>query len=105
MPGDVRMLVELLAKNLVEAPDSVFVDVYDEDGGVEIELEVAEDDMGRVIGRSGRTARCLRTITANFRCASRSWTGTSASTWKLSCRLGRSPSRWSGPHRTFTREM
>ncbi|MDT8067420.1 MAG: KH domain-containing protein [Terriglobia bacterium] len=62
MPGDVRMLVEHLAKNLVEAPDAVFVDVYEEDGGVEIELEVAEEDMGRVIGRSGRTARCLRTI-------------------------------------------
>ncbi len=62
MPGDVRMLVEHLAKNLVEAPDAVFVDAYDEDGGVEIELEVAEEDMGRVIGRSGRTARCLRNI-------------------------------------------
>lgn len=62
MPGDVRMLVEHLAKSLVEAQDGVFVDVYEEDGGVEIELEVAEEDMGRVIGRAGRTARCLRTI-------------------------------------------
>jgi uncharacterized protein len=62
MPGDVRMLVEHLAKNLVEAPDAVFVDQFDADGGIEIELEVAEEDMGRVIGRAGRTARCLRTI-------------------------------------------
>ncbi len=63
MPGDVRMLVEHLAKNLVEAPDAVFVDENPLDGGAaEIELEVAEDDMGRVIGRGGRTARCLRTI-------------------------------------------
>jgi hypothetical protein len=32
------------------------------ESGTEIELEVAEEDMGRVIGRGGRTARCLRTI-------------------------------------------
>ena len=62
MPGDVRMLVEHLAKNLVEAPDAVFVEENPLDGGTEIELEVAEEDMGRVIGRGGRTARCLRTI-------------------------------------------
>ena len=62
MPGDVRMLVEHLAKNLVEAPDAVFVEENPLDGGTEIELEVAEEDMGRVIGRGGRTARCLRAI-------------------------------------------
>jgi predicted RNA-binding protein YlqC (UPF0109 family) len=62
MPGDVRMLVEHLAKNLVEAPDAVFVEENPLEGGVEIELEVGEEDMGRVIGRGGRTARCLRTI-------------------------------------------
>ena len=60
--GDVRMLAEFLAKNLVEAPDAVYVDEEPVGGGVELQLEVAEDDMGRVIGRSGRTARCLRTI-------------------------------------------
>jgi hypothetical protein len=62
MPGDVRMLVEHLAKNLVEAPDAVFVEENPLESGTEIELEVAEEDMGRVIGRGGRTARCLRTI-------------------------------------------
>jgi len=62
MPGDVRMLVEHLAKNLVEAPDAVFVEENSLESGTEIELEVAEEDMGRVIGRGGRTARCLRTI-------------------------------------------
>jgi len=56
------MLVEHLAKNLVEAPDAVFVEENPLEGGVEIELEVGEEDMGRVIGRGGRTARCLRTI-------------------------------------------
>jgi predicted RNA-binding protein YlqC (UPF0109 family) len=62
MPGDVRMLVEHLAKNLVAAPDAVFVEESEHEGGVVVELEVAEEDMGRVIGRAGRTARCLRNI-------------------------------------------
>ena len=62
--GDVRMLTEFLAKNLVEAPDEVFVELEERPTGAEIQLEVAENDMGRVIGRSGRTARCLRTIIA-----------------------------------------
>jgi predicted RNA-binding protein YlqC (UPF0109 family) len=60
--GDVRMLTEFLAKNLVEAPDAVYVDAEPNHGGIELQLEVAEEDTGRVIGRSGRTARCLRTI-------------------------------------------
>jgi predicted RNA-binding protein YlqC (UPF0109 family) len=42
----------------------VYVEVEERPGGLELELEVAETDMGRVIGRSGRTARCLRTIIA-----------------------------------------
>ena len=62
--GDVLALTEFLAKNLVEAPDEVYVEVEERPGGLELELEVAESDMGRVIGRSGRTARCLRTIIA-----------------------------------------
>lgn len=64
MPGDLRMLMEHLARNLVEAPDAVSVEEVELDGGVELQLEVAEADMGRVIGRAGRTARCLRTIVA-----------------------------------------
>lgn len=60
--GDVRMLMEHLARNLVEAPDAVSVEAVEQQGGVELQLRVAEGDMGRVIGRSGRTARCLRTI-------------------------------------------
>ena len=57
--GDVRALVELVAKQLVDAPDEVFVEKFDD--GV-IELEVAESDVGKVIGRQGRTARALRTL-------------------------------------------
>ena len=48
-----RALVELIAKWLVDAPDEVFVEKFDD--GV-IELEVAESDVGKVIGRQGRNA-------------------------------------------------
>jgi uncharacterized protein len=57
--GDVRALVELIAKSLVDAPDEVFVEKFDDDV---IELEVAESDVGKVIGRQGRTARALRAL-------------------------------------------
>jgi predicted RNA-binding protein YlqC (UPF0109 family) len=57
--GDVRTLVELIAKSLVDAPDEVFVEKFDDDV---IELEVAESDVGKVIGRQGRTARALRAL-------------------------------------------
>ena len=59
MPGDVRALIELIAKSLVDAPDEVFVEQVD---GDVIELEVAESDVGKVIGRQGRTARALRAL-------------------------------------------
>src|SRR5260370_24639991 len=57
--GDVRALVELIAKSLVDAPEEVFVEKFDDDV---IELEVAESDVGKVIGRLGRTARALRAL-------------------------------------------
>ncbi|MGA8865981.1 MAG: KH domain-containing protein [Candidatus Sulfotelmatobacter sp.] len=57
--GNVCALVELIAKSLVDKPDEVFVEQLD--GGV-IELEVAESDVGKVIGRQGRTARALRAL-------------------------------------------
>ena len=57
--GDVRALIEQIAKWIVDAPDQVFVDHLDD--GV-IELEVAEDDVGKVIGRQGRNVRALRTL-------------------------------------------
>ena len=57
--GDVRVMIERVAKSLVDAPDEVFVEIYDD--GV-IELEVAESDVGKVIGRQGRTARALRSL-------------------------------------------
>jgi hypothetical protein len=56
---DVRILIEMIAKSLVDAPDEVFIETFDD--GV-IELEVAENDVGKVIGRQGRTARALRAL-------------------------------------------
>jgi uncharacterized protein len=57
-----RDLVEYVAKSLVDDPGSVRVDVVDEDGERVIELHVAEDDMGKVIGRNGSVAKALRTL-------------------------------------------
>jgi predicted RNA-binding protein YlqC (UPF0109 family) len=56
--------MEHLAKSLVDAPDQVTVDVEDDDRGTTLALTVAESDLGKVIGKSGRTARCLRVILA-----------------------------------------
>ena len=55
-------LVEFVAKSLVDDPDAVSVEVHQEDGGTVIELHVAEDDMGKVIGRNGSVAKAMRTL-------------------------------------------
>jgi uncharacterized protein len=55
-------LVTYVARSLVDDPDSVRVEVADEDGVQVIELHVAEDDMGKVIGRNGSVAKALRTL-------------------------------------------
>jgi predicted RNA-binding protein YlqC (UPF0109 family) len=55
-------LVEYLARRLVESPDAVRVDEVEEDGALVIQLRVATEDLGRVIGRGGRIARALRTL-------------------------------------------
>jgi predicted RNA-binding protein YlqC (UPF0109 family) len=59
---DMVALMEIAAKAIVEAPDEVTVEPFEEDGQTVLELIVAEEDLGRVIGRNGRTARSLRTI-------------------------------------------
>jgi predicted RNA-binding protein YlqC (UPF0109 family) len=58
----VRDLVLWLARELVEHPDAVKVDAIERDRSSVFELTVAEDDLGRVIGRGGRTAKALRTV-------------------------------------------
>ncbi len=60
--GDVRALVEQIAKALVDAPDEVLVYQVEEDGETVIELEVAPADMGKVIGKHGRTVRAMRCL-------------------------------------------
>ena len=57
-----RELVEYLVRALVDAPDEVEVEELEENGDVVLEVTVAEDDLGRVIGRAGRIANALRTV-------------------------------------------
>ena len=57
-------LLTIIAKGLVDDPDSgkVDVDAPTEDGTVVYHIHVAEDDMGRIIGKQGRIAKAIRTI-------------------------------------------
>ncbi len=55
-------LVEYVAKTLVDDPDAVRVTEVEDREGTVIELHVAEDDMGKVIGRNGSVAKALRTL-------------------------------------------
>jgi predicted RNA-binding protein YlqC (UPF0109 family) len=57
-----RELIEFVAKSLVDNPDEVKTRTYEREQGTVIELEVAPADLGKVIGRQGRTARAIRTI-------------------------------------------
>jgi len=60
--GDPKILLEHVTKALVNAPDQVSVSQIEEEGEIVLELTVAEGDLGKVIGKSGRTARALRTL-------------------------------------------
>ena len=57
-----KELVEFLAKSLVDRPDDVKIHTFERDQATVIELEVAPEDLGKVIGRQGRTARAMRTL-------------------------------------------
>ena len=57
-----RELVEFLVRALVEQPDKVEVEEFEEDGDLVLEVSVAEEDLGRVIGRGGRIANAIRTV-------------------------------------------
>jgi predicted RNA-binding protein YlqC (UPF0109 family) len=57
-----RELVEYVAKSLVDDPAAVRVDVVEDNGETVLELHVADDDMGKVIGRNGSVAKALRTL-------------------------------------------
>ena len=57
-----RELIEFVAKSLVDHPDEVDTRTYERGDQTTIELEVAPEDLGKVIGRQGRTARAIRTL-------------------------------------------
>jgi predicted RNA-binding protein YlqC (UPF0109 family) len=58
----VREVLEYLAREIVDDPDAVEVTEHGDDRGILFTLRVAPDDMGKVIGRGGRTARAIRTV-------------------------------------------
>jgi uncharacterized protein len=62
--GDMRALVEEIAKALVDDPQQVEVKAVDQGDNTVLELKVAGDDVGKVIGKQGRTARSIRTLLA-----------------------------------------
>jgi predicted RNA-binding protein YlqC (UPF0109 family) len=59
-----RDLVEFLAESLVDHPDDVRTRTHERDQQTIIELEVSPEDLGKIIGRQGRTARAIRTLLA-----------------------------------------
>jgi predicted RNA-binding protein YlqC (UPF0109 family) len=60
--GDMRILIEQVAKALVDDPAQVSVNPVDEGPDTVLELTVAPTDLGRVIGKQGRTARAMRNL-------------------------------------------
>jgi uncharacterized protein len=57
-----KELVEILAKALVDQPDKVVVNIIEKDKSTLIELQVAPEDMGKVIGKQGRIAKAIRAV-------------------------------------------
>ena len=57
-----KELLAVIAKSLVDDPDSVVITEKEDDRAIVFELHVAENDMGKVIGKQGRIAKCIRTV-------------------------------------------
>ena len=57
-----KKLVEVIAKSLVDHPDEVVVTETEKENATIVELHVAADDMGKVIGKQGRIAKAIRTV-------------------------------------------
>jgi len=62
LPAIMKELVAFLAKSLVDRPDLVVVNEVEKDDAVVEELRVAKEDLGKVIGKQGRTAKAMRTV-------------------------------------------
>ncbi len=60
--ADMKELVEMIAKALVDNPEQVSVTEVEGEQTTVLELRVAPSDLGKVIGKQGRTARCIRTL-------------------------------------------
>ena len=61
-----KELVEVIAKSLVDNPKEVVVYEKEKDGSIVLELHVAQEDMGKVIGKQGRIAKAIREQTQNL---------------------------------------
>ena len=59
-----KELISFIAARLVDAPEVVETVEHEEEGTVTVELRVAKEDLGKVIGKQGRTARAMRTVLA-----------------------------------------
>ncbi len=57
-----KLLLENIAKALVDYPDEVFVNEIQNEKSIILELKVSKDDMGKVIGKQGRIAKAIRTV-------------------------------------------
>ena len=66
MAADLKGLIETVARALADNPDSVSVRESERRGGTVYELQVSATDLGRVIGRQGRTAAALRTLLSSI---------------------------------------
>ena len=60
-----KELIEFIAKKLVDHPEDVEVRAIDGDEGLLLELRVNPEDMGKVIGKAGRTAKAIRTVVSS----------------------------------------
>jgi uncharacterized protein len=60
--GSMQELIVMIARALVDSPDDVVVNVVEGEQTTVLELKVAPSDLGKVIGKQGRTARAIRTI-------------------------------------------
>lgn len=59
-----KELIEFIAAKLVDHPEEIAVTLQEDDENITIELRVAQDDLGKVIGKQGRTARAMRAVLA-----------------------------------------
>lgn len=59
-----KELISFIAARLVDEPTEVLTEQHEDDNTVTVELRVAKDDLGKVIGKQGRTARAMRTVLA-----------------------------------------